>query len=172
MNAEKRASYQTQFSCGFAKAKHIFPECISLAQAKLSPSGVEAYLKGSNFLCKMGMGVEPVLIYLEVMPDIADHIGEASLKLIADYAYQLARSPNKKSLLPFLNSLSSVCRRIDTVKDLKHYLAILDGFVDKTQTVIHGHHSLYDSPGMTPLLQSLPQIISKLCLKGIDNFIG
>lgn len=171
MNADLLASYQAQFSCGFSKAKDIFPDCIAQAQAKLSPSGVAAYLKGSNFLCKIGMGVEPVLIYLEIMPDIAQHIGEETLKLVSDYAYQLARSPNKKSLLPFLNSLSSVCRRIDTFKDLKHYLVILDEFVDKTQTVIHGHHSLYDSPGMTPLLESMPQLISKLCLKGIANFI-
>jgi hypothetical protein len=149
MNADLLASYQAQFSCGFAKAKDIFPDCIAQAQAKLSPSGVAAYLKGSNFLCKIGMGVEPVLIYLEIMPDIAQHIGEETLKLVADYAYQLARSPNKKSLLPFLNALSSVCRRIDTLEDLKRYLMILDGFVEKTQTVIHGHHSLYDSPGMS-----------------------
>lgn len=171
MNEELFAEYQEKFTCKFPKAVELFPDLIENAASKLSPQGVEAYLDGANFLCKIGQGVEPVLVFMEVMPDIASHFGQGTNKMIADYGYLLARSPNKKALIPFLNSLSTVCRRIDTVEDLQHYLDIIDEYVDKTQTVIHGHHSLYESPGMVALLESMPQLISKLCLNGIRNFI-
>lgn len=171
MSAEIIARYQEQFTCGFPKAKDVFPACIEEAASILSPKGVDAYIDGANFLCKIGMGVEPVLVYLEVMPEIARHLGQGTMKRIADYGYQLARSPNKKALIPFLQSLGSVCRRIDTVEDLDLYLTILDEFTHKTQTIIHGHHSVYESAGMVPLLESMPQIISKLTLSGIRNFI-
>jgi len=171
MSAEIIARYKEKFTCNFPKAKDVFPACIEEAAQTLSPQGVEAYIDGANFLCKIGMGVEPVLVYLEVMPEIAQHLGQGTMKMVADYGYQLARSPNKKALIPFLQSLGSVCRRIDTVEDLQHYLDIIDEFVDKTQTVIHGHHSLYESPGMVPLLNAMPQLISKLTLSGIRNFI-
>ncbi|MBO1927446.1 VWA domain-containing protein [Thiomicrorhabdus sp. 6S2-11] len=171
MNEELLADYQQKFTCGFAQAKEVFPACIEDAHNTLSPEGVKAYMDGANFLCKIGMGVEPVLIYLEIMPEIARHIGRGTMKMVADYSYTLARSPNKKALIPFLNSLSSICRRIDTIEELQHYFDILEEYIDKTQTVIHGHHSIHESPGMVPLLNSMPQLISKLCLNGIRNFI-
>jgi uncharacterized protein YegL len=171
MNEELLASYQSKFTCGFEQAKAVFPACVAQAHEILSPDGVLAYLDGANFLCKIGMGVEPVLVYLESMPEIAAHIGEGALKKVADYAYKMARSPNKKAMIPFLNTLSTVCRRIDTLEDLQRYFDIIDEYVDKTQTVIHGHHSLYESPGMIALMESMPQLISKLCLNGIRNFI-
>ncbi|MBD3612423.1 MAG: hypothetical protein HUJ13_08455, partial [Hydrogenovibrio crunogenus] len=140
------SEYQDKFTCNFPKALEVFPVCIEEAAQQLSDEGVTAYIDGANFLCKIGMGVEPVLVYLEIMPEIASHIGKGTMKMVADYGYKLARSPNKKALIPFLASLSSVCRRIDTLEDLQHYLDIIDEYVDKTQTVIHGHHSLYESP--------------------------
>ncbi|WP_028485358.1 nitric oxide reductase activation protein NorD [Hydrogenovibrio halophilus] len=171
MNDALLAEYEAKFTCNFPQAREVFPHCLADAVNKLSPQGVNAYLDGANFLCMIGQGMEPVLVFMEVMPDIASHFGQGTNKLVADYAYKLARSPNKKALIPFLSSLSSVCRRIDTFDDLQHYLDIIDEFVDKTQTVIHGHQSMYESPGMVPLLESMPQLISRLCLNGIRNFI-
>lgn len=171
MNEAMFAEYQEKFTCKFPKAVELFPDLLNDAVSKLSPQGVEAYLEGANFLCKIGQGVEPVLVYMEVMPDIAAHFGQGTNKMIADYGYQLARSPNKKALIPFLSTLGHVCRRIDKIEDLELYLQIIDEYVDKTQTVIHGHHSVHESPGMVALLESMPQLISKLCLKGIQNFI-
>ncbi|CAN8138770.1 hypothetical protein THIOSC13_1010007 [uncultured Thiomicrorhabdus sp.] len=55
----------------------MFPACIEDAHNTLSPEGVKAYMDGENFRRKIGMGVEPVLIYLEIMPEIARHIGRA-----------------------------------------------------------------------------------------------
>jgi len=171
MNEELLAEYQAKFTCKFPKAIELFPDLLAHAMQTLPARKMDAYLKGANFLCSIGQGVEPVLVYMEVMPEVAAHFGEGTNKLIADYGYKLARSPNKKALIPFLSTLGSVCRRIDTVEDLQQYLTILDDFVDKTQTVIHGHHSIHESPGMIPLLENMPVLISRLCLKGIRNFV-
>lgn len=171
MNEALLTEYQAAFLCNFPQAKAVFPPCLENAVTLLTPDGVHAYLDGANFLCRMGQGVEPVLVYLEVMPEIAAHIGKGTLKMVADYSYQLARSPNKKALIPFLNALSSVCRRIDRIEDLQTYLGMIDEYVEQTQTVIHGHHSLYESPGLVPLMDSMPQLISKLSLDGIRHFI-
>jgi len=171
MNEELLAEYQHKFTCKFPKAVELFPEFIENAVQNPSPQKVEAYLDGANFLCKIGQGVEPVLVYMEVMPEISAHFGQGTNKMVSDYAYKLARSPNKKALIPFLATLGHVCRRIDRVEDLEQYLVILDEFVDKTQTVIHGHQSIHESPGMVALLTNMPQLISRLCLVGIRNFI-
>ena len=171
MNEELLAEYQHKFTCKFPKAIELFPEFIENAAQNLSPEGVQAYLDGANFLCKIGQGVEPVLVYMDVMPEFSAHFGQGTNKMVSDYAYKLARSPNKKALIPFLATLGHVCRRIDRVEDLEQYLVILDEFVDKTQTVIHGHQSIHESPGMVALLTHMPQLISRLCLVGIRNFI-
>ncbi|MEZ5476328.1 MAG: VWA domain-containing protein [Thiolinea sp.] len=165
------AGYQTQYACGFEKAQQLFPEFLGHALKVLEFRAIGEYVDGARFLCKMGMGVEPSLVYLEKMPEVAAHLGDKSLKMVADYCYKLVRSPNKKSVLPFLNSLGSVCRRIDSTDDLQRYFELLDAYVKGTETVIHGHHSLYESAGMTPLLESMPQLMGKLTLGGIANFI-
>ncbi len=171
LDEKQIAEYQEQYGCGFEQAQELFPEFVSYAAQVLSPEGLQAYIKGAGFLCKMGMGVEPTLVYLEEMPEIARHLGEDSLKIVADYSYKLVRSPNKKSIVPFLQSLRTVCRRIDTIEDLNHYLELIDDFVTRTETVIHGHHSLYESPGMVSLFESMPTLIGKLTLGGIAAFI-
>lgn len=163
--------YTQRFKCKFPDALEAFEPCLINAQKHLSNIAIFAYLDGANFLCSIGQGVEPVLAYMKIIPEIAEHLGTDSIKAITDYGYKLARSPNKKSLIPFLRSLQAVCRRINSTQELQEYLLALDEFVEKTQTVIHGHNSLYESSGMVPLLQAMPQLISKLSIKGLRNFI-
>lgn len=171
MNTEKLSAYQAQFSSSWEKAQQVFPQCVSEADRLLSAEGVNTYIEKAGFLGKIGLGVEPCLIYLEEMPEIASHIDEASLQLIADYVYQLGRSPNRKSVIPFLESLRSICRRVDDMASLKHYISIIDSFIQGTETVIHGHNSLYESAGLVQLLESIPQLIGQLSLQGVANFV-
>ena len=171
METELLNKYQQRFKCKFPDALEAFEPCLKSAQKYLNDIAIFAYLDGANFLCSIGQGVHPVLVYLKIIPEVAQQLGTDSIKIITGYSYQLARSPNKKALIPFLQSLKTVCRRIKNKDDLQHYLIALDEFVEKTQTVIHGHNSLYESSGMVPLLQAMPQLISKLSIKGLRNFI-
>ncbi len=171
MNEALLAKYEGKFTCKFPQAIEFYPELLSHADTYLSDEEMDTYLNGANFLCSIGQGVDPVLAYMEVMPEISAHFGAGTNKLISDYAYQIARSPNKKALLPLLSTLSTVCRRIDTLEDLQTYLNLINECVELTQTVIHGHHSIHESPGLIPLLMNMPQLISRLSLDGIRNFM-
>jgi len=171
MTPELLEQYQKQFGCGFPQAQELFPACVADARQKLTETGLNSYLDAAKFLCNMGRGVEPVLIYLHEMPDVALHLGEQVLQQVKNYGYKLARSPNKNALIPFLQTLPAVCRRIDTAQDFDQYLAMIDDFVEKTATVIHGHQSMYESPGMVELLDNMPKLLGKLTLDGVRNFI-
>lgn len=171
MNTEKLTAYQALFTSNWEQAQQVFPQCVSEADRLLSAEGVSTYIEKADFLGKIGLGVEPCLIYLEEMPEIASHISEESLELIADYVYQLGRSPNRKSVIPFLESLRSICRRVDDMASLKRYINIIDSFIQGTETVIHGHNSLYESAGLVQLLESTPQLIGQLSLQGVANFV-
>ncbi len=171
MNTEKLTAYQAQFTSSWEQAQQVFPQCVSEADRLLTAEGLSTYIEKANFLGKIGLGVEPCLIYLEEMPEIASHIDEESLQLIADYVYQLGRSPNRKSVNPFLESLRSICRRVDDMASLKRYINIIDSFIQGTETVIHGHNSLYESAGLVQMLESIPQLIGQLSLQGVANFV-
>jgi len=171
MDAEKLESYQKLFGCKFEHAQEVFPACVAEAESKFSEAGVKAYIESAGFLCRLGMGVEPVLVYLEEMPALGEYLGESVFELIAKWSYQhLIRTPNKKAIIPFLQSLGSVCRRIDRIEDLQHYLDLIDQLVAGTENVIHSH-SIYESPGLIPFLESMPQLIGRLSLHGMSNFI-
>ncbi len=171
MEVAELEKYTQRFKCKFPDALEAFEPCLRNAQKHLSNIAIFAYLDGANFLCSIGQGVEPVLEYMKIIPKVAEHLGTDSIKSITDYGYKLARSPNKKALIPFLKSLQTVCRRINNAHELHEYFIALDEFVEKTQTVIHGHNSLYESAGMIPLLNAMPQLISKLSIKGLRSFI-
>ena len=171
MNTEKLAAYQEKFTSGFEQAQEVFPQCVAEADRLLSPEGVQRYIEKADFLSRIGRGVEPCLIYLAEMPQIAEHIGEESLEFVADYAYKLARSPNKTALIPFLESLRSVCRRVDDMESLRRYVKVIDTFIAATETVIHGHNSLYESAGLVQMLNAIPQLIGKLTIEGVCNFV-
>lgn len=171
MKPEALDNYLQRYKCKFPDAIELFPECLDKSLLILSHEEINHYIDGINFLCSVGQGVEPVLAYMREMPEIAAHIGVDSLKLVKNYVYKLARSPNKKALVPFLFSLKSVCKHINVINQLKSYFELIDELIEKTQTVIHGHNSLYESSGLIPLLENMHKLIAKLGLNEISKFI-
>lgn len=171
MDSELFAKFKPRFKCKFPTAIECLPVCLEKASVILIDDEINEYLDGANFLCSIGQGVEPVITYMHEIPRIVSVLGVSAIKKITNYCYKLARSPNKKALVPFLMSLKSVSYRVDELKSLQKYFEVIDVFVDLTQTVIHGHQSLYESSGLVPLLKSIPILINKLNLSGIANFI-
>ena len=171
MTPELFEQYNLRFKCKFPAAIEIFSDCLHQATQLLPEQDVNSYIDGVNFLSSIGQGAEPVLTYMQEMPEIAWYIGPKSLKLVSDYAYKLARSPNKKALTPLLKSLKPIGKNFKKIEHLMRYFEIIDNFVDKTQTVIHGHNSLYESSGLIPLLNNMHKLIAKLNLLGVSNFI-
>jgi len=171
MDAELLAKYQPRFTTGFELAQEAFPSCLEEAVKVLDEDGINSYIDGANFLFSMGAGVEPGLAYLVEMPDIAKYVGNEASESIPKFAYGIVRSPSKKSVLAFIESLPTVARILANKEDFKQFIAILEDFQNRTQEVVKGHYSRYASPGMTPLFESLPQLITLLNIDGLRNFI-
>lgn len=171
LDKQQLAHYQQQYGCGFEKAKQLFPELMEDALNHLPPHSIESYLEGARFLCKMGMGVEPSLVYLRVMPALVERMGDECCETVSDFAYFLVCSPNKHAILPFLESLAVAGLRMQDTADLQYYLALITHMIEGTETVIHGHQSMYESAGLIPLLENVPQLLGKLSVQGLAAFI-
>jgi len=167
----KAQAYWEQLNCRFPAADKVFDECIKEAKALLSEEGVFAYIENARFLGKMGRGVEPLLVYLEEAPTVASIVGEEILPEIKDFCYFLSTNTNFKAMIPFLQSLSAVTRRLHSHEQLHYYFDLLKKMIADTSGSVHGHHTTFPSPGLPFLLDQAPRLLSQLSLQGFKNWV-
>jgi len=164
--------YRQQLSCNFEQIDHVFANCMSDAAACLSPSGIKDYLDGASLICMIGRGVEPVLVYLEEMPQVARQLGESTLSLVSQTVWKISRSPNGKSIPPFLQTLAEAARRLGSSELLERYCELVLDFMERTSSSIHGNQSAtIPSPSMTDLLERMPGLLHDLSGAGLRNWI-
>ena len=163
--------YREQLQCGFKDLDEVFGDCMDEAGALLTPQGVKDYLDGASLVCKIGRGFEPVLVYLEEMPQVAAQLGEPVLSLVSDTVWKMSRSPNGKSIPPFLQSISEVARRLGSEVQLRHYIDLVLDMMERTTGSIHGFHTTIPSPGLPYLLNHMPYLLNQLSLEGLKNWI-
>ncbi len=163
--------YRDQLGCGFEQLDPVFGDCMEEAQALLSPEGVDAYLEGASMACKIGRGVEPVIVFLEEMPQVAARVGEAVLPLISQTVWKISRTPNGKSILPFLQVLPEASRRLGSRELLTSFIELLLDTMDRTTGSIHGFHTTIPSPSLPDLLKKIPYLLSQLSFEGLHNWI-
>ncbi len=87
--------------CGFPQVAEVFSDCMRNAQALLSAEGSAAYIEHARFLGKMGRGPEPILIFLEVWPDVASVVGEEVLPDIMAFIRKMWKSPEQSGKKSF-----------------------------------------------------------------------
>lgn len=169
-NAEMQ-SYWAQLDSGFPKVKPVFEACMTEALKTLSNDGIKAYLQQARFLDKMGRGVESTLIFLEQWPSVAASLGESSLPAIMSVIHKMGRSPNGKAIVPFLQSLAAVARRLHSQKLTQDYLDLVVDFMDKTTGSIHGIHTTFASPGLPEFFNKAPYLVSQLSIQGLKAWV-
>ncbi|MDX8387859.1 MAG: VWA domain-containing protein [Ghiorsea sp.] len=169
--SEKSEAYWKQLNCRFPAADSVFDECILEAKALLSEEGISIYIDNARFIGKMGRGAEPLLIYLEEAPAIASIVGEEILPEIKDFLYSMSKNTNFKAIVPLLQSLGAVTRRLQTIEQLHHYFSIIKQMKDETTSSVHGHHNTFPSPGLPLLLEQAPRLLSQLSLQGFKNWV-
>ena len=170
-NQSIRQAYRERFKCGFDQAREIFDPCLSSALAKLgSDKSMDDFLQGANLLCMMGQGVEPVLVYLEEAPDTAVLVGEAMIGELAHYAYKLATSTNAPAVVPFLQSMLPVARRLEGGEAMQAYLDLGLEVMRETTPSIHGHHAIHPSPVLGPFFETAPRVLAWVTLEGLANW--
>jgi len=163
--------YREALTCNFEQLDHLFADCMTEAAASLSPTGIKDYLEGASLVCMIGRGFEPVLVYLEEMPQVAHRCGEAMLSIVSQSVWKLSRTPNGKAILPFLQSLAEASRRLGSQELMEHYLELIFDMMERTTGSIHGFHSTIPSPGLPTLLQRIPYLLSQLSLAGLKNWV-
>ena len=164
-------AYRSTLKCNFPQLEDVFDNCMDEAVKSLSEDGIQAYLKGASLVCMIGRGFEPVLVYLEEVPQICRQVGEQAAEQIAQSVWKISRTPNGVSILSFLQALPSAARRLQSQQSFDHFIEIVFGFMESTTGSIHGHHTTIPSPGFIDLLNNTALLLSQISLEGLKNWV-
>ncbi len=171
LSDEQVQYFREQLSCGFRDLDEFFPHCLEEAMKVLSPQGLKDYLDGAGLVCKIGRGFEPVLVYLEEMPEVAQRLGESTLTLVSQTVWNISRTPNGKAIPPFLQSIGEVSRRLGSEELLSGYIELVLDFMQRTTGSIHGFHQTIPSPGLPEFFNQVPLLLKNLSCAGLRNWI-
>ncbi len=158
-------------ACGFEQLDTAFAGCMEQAKALLSDQGMLDYLDGASTICRIGRGFEPVLVYLEEMPEVAAALGEGVLRTVSETVWSFSRSPNGRAIPPFLQTIGEAARRLGSEEQLERYIGIVLSMMERTTISIHGHHDTIPSPGLPDLLDQASSLLGQLSLEGLNNWV-
>ncbi len=164
-------AYRAALKCNFPQLEDVFDNCMDEAVKSLSVDGMGDYLEGASLVCMIGRGFEPVLVYLEEVPQICRQVGEQAASLIAQSVWKISRTPNGVSILSFLQALPSAARRLQSKESFDHFIEIVFDFMESTTGSIHGIHATIPSPALTDFLDSTPLLLSQISLEGLKNWV-
>ncbi len=167
----RHAQYRPALRCNFKQLDSIFDDCMDEAVVSLSEQGLADYLEGASTVSMIGRGFEPVLVYLEETPQIARLFGDEVAKEIAQYVWEISRTPNGVSILPFLQSLPEAARRLGSKEQFDNFIQIALNFMKKTTGSMHGFDSTIPSPGLPAFLKNTPFLLNQLSIEGIKNWV-
>jgi len=171
LNDEQLQFFRERLSCGFRDLDEFFPHCMDEALKVLSPQGLKDYLDGAGLICKIGRGFEPVLVYLEEMPEVAARLGESTLNLVSQAVWKMSRTPNGKAIPPFLQTIGEASRRLGSEELLHGYIEMVFDFMERTTGSIHGFQKTIPSPGLPEFLNQVPLLFKSLSCAGVRNWI-
>ncbi len=171
MNETELQAWRERLTCNHPQVDDVFADCLAEALERLDADGVATWLEGASLICMTGRGAEPVLVYLEEAVEIAAQLGNEALDRIARATFNMARTPNTKALVPFLQSLPEAARRLGSLDSLQHYIDLVMDLLERTTVSIHGHHATMPSPALPDFLERAPQLLNQLSLEGLKNWI-
>ncbi len=168
---EQLELYRSQIHCNFEQLDAVFGDCISEAVALLSEPGVKAYLDGATLVTMIGRGFDPILTYLEKMPQVAHDLGEETLSLVSQAVWQISRSPNGNAIPAFLQTIAETARRLGSRESLQQYVELVLEMMERTAGSIHGFHATQPSPSATQMFEQMPNLLQQLSLVGLKKWI-
>jgi nitric oxide reductase NorD protein len=171
MDSNELQAYRAELNCGFKDLDEVFDDCMQEAVALLSPQGIKDYLEGASLICMIGRGFEPVLVYLEEMPQVAAKLGEGTLSLVSQTVWKISRSPNGKAIPPFLQTIAEAARRLGSEESLTQYIELVLDMMERTTGSIHGFHATQPSPGAIDMFEQMPLLQRQLSLVGLKKWV-
>ena len=158
--------------CNYSEVRALLPESLAELRQQLSADGIKDFAHGLELLCMMGRGAEPPLVFMEEAAEVAAHAGERMIYPVAKAAYQISRSPNAEAIVPFLQSIAAVARRLEQARLLQGYLDLVQEMVDRTSISIHGSHATMPSPALIPFVQIAPRLLGELNIGGLKRWMA
>lgn len=162
---------RSYLSCGFEQLDVAFAGCMENARTRLSQDGMNAYMDGASSICQIGRGFEPVQVYLEEMPELAESLGEDMLGFVSQTVWDMSRTPNGRAIPPLLQALPEAARRLGSNAQFRNFIRLAMDMMERTTVSIHGHHTTIPSPGLPLLLERTPYLLSQLSLEGLRNWV-
>lgn len=159
MTAIDTDAYREQLNCNFKQVDDIFADCIRDACRLLSDKGVDAYLDGASSLCNMGRGQELPLIYLEVMPRVANLTHEMVLKQVVETSRVISRNANSKAMPAFLNTLPGVARRLEEGVLMRAYFILVERMAREA------------GDGLIPFFQHVEYLLGDITIEGLAHWV-
>ncbi len=157
--------------CKFSRVQSVFDDCIANARRYMSDAGIRSYIEGANAINRTGRGEEPVLVYLEEMPQVAGLLGESVIEEVVTFTRTLAKSPNSKAVPNFLQTLASAARALESIELFREYLQLVVDTAVRTSPKVHGIDAMYTSPCLPDFLDSTAHLFGQLSLAGIRNWV-
>jgi len=155
----------------FPAIAHVFADCVNDARRRMSREAVEAWLDGARALGRLGRGPEPALIYMEEMPEVVEIAGPDILEKARDFVLYLSTNTNAPSIVPFLQTLGAVARKLKSGESMEDWLMLLKEVAGRTTGSVHGHHTTHPSPALPELLKQAPRLLETVSLAGLRNWI-
>lgn len=168
--SEALENWRSRLACGFPAVQAVFADCMEEAVRTLSMPGIDAYLECASALGKMGRGPEPVLAFLQEWPQAAQSVGEDALADVSALLHRLQKSPNSAAMVPLLQTLAAVARRLQGGDPLRHYLGVVQSMMERTTVSLHGHYTPFASPGLLVLLEHAPRLLGVLTVAGLSRW--
>jgi len=167
---------RARLDCPFAPVQAALAGCLREADCHLGRAAQAAWLDCARALGKMGRGPGPVLALLQAWPQVAHSLGPGDAPaqgLLADVAALLQAmqaSPNSGAMVPLLQSLPAVARRLRSVGPLRSYLQVVADTMAGTTLSLHGRHATLASPGLPVLLAQAPRVLGLLDVAGLARW--
>jgi hypothetical protein len=158
--------------CRYSEVRALLPESLAELRPRLGEAGLKDFARGLELLCMMGRGAEPPLVFMEEAAEVAVHAGERMIFPVAKAAYQISRSPNAEAIVPFLQTIAAVARRLEEHKLLQGYLDLVQELLERTSISIHGSHATLPSPALIPFVQIAPRLLGELNIGGLKRWMA
>lgn len=128
------------------------------ARRKLSPRGLDTWLRGIDALMRMGRGDDPAIAWIEAAPALSRDLGEDVLAELLPLTLGFASRTSGTVIARVLATAPLAARRLGDATLFLSYLRFVE-------------HLLARAPrAMRPMLEHLPQLLDVLTLGGLRRW--
>jgi hypothetical protein len=139
-------------------ARSALAQTLPDVRRKLSPRGLDTWLRGADVLVQMGRGDGAIRAWIVAMPDVARDLGEDVLADMAGACLGFASRTSGGVIERILDTAPFVARRLGDADLFTSYLRFLE-------------HILARAPrAMRPLLEQLGELLDVLTLGGLRRW--